>query len=334
MAIRNRPGLPDGRLPYIVNTQLRDSVKIVDSKFLPATNRGENTVMTDFSRSDPSPDPLQGDAQTSPLGKPAAYATQYDSGLLCPISRAPKRDELGLTGTLPFFGVDIWNAYEMSWLNLRGKPQIGIATITVPADSPNIVESKSLKLYLNGFNQTRLAGTDALLQLLHADLSAGFGAPVQITLTTPNQFENLYLSELDGLLLDRLDIEVDAYLPDAGLLKAHSEEATVEETLVSHLLKSNCPVTGQPDGGSVQIRYVGAPINQEGLLRYLIGFREHHEFHEHCVERVFVDILRRCKPEKLAVYARYTRRGGIDINPWRTNFSTGQKPPNGRNARQ
>ena len=272
--------------------------------------------------------------QDSPLGKPAAYATQYDSSLLFPMARKPKRDELGLSGTLPFFGIDIWNAYEVSWLNLRGKPQIAIVSITVPADSPSIVESKSLKLYLNAFNQTRLGGAEALLELLRADLSAGFGAPVQISLTMPDAFEKLRMAELDGLLLDRLDIEVDGYTPEPTLLKANQEDSIVEETLLSHLLKSNCLVTGQPDWGSVQIRYVGAPIDQEGLLRYLIGFREHHEFHEQCVERIFMDILRQCKPQKLAVYARYTRRGGIDINPWRSNFSTGQRPPNGRNARQ
>ena len=272
--------------------------------------------------------------QNSPLGKPAVYAAHYDSSLLYAIARKAKRDELGLTGTLPFFGVDIWNAYEVSWLNLRGKPQIAIASITVPADSPNIIESKSLKLYLNAFNQTRLGGAQALLELLRADLSAGFGAPVHITLTTPETFDTLRMGELDGLLLDRLDIEVEHYRPDPGLLHACQEESTVEETLLSHLLKSNCLVTGQPDWGSVQIKYVGAPIDQEGLLKYLIGFREHHEFHEQCVERIFMDVLRQCKPQKLAVYARYTRRGGIDINPWRSNFSTGQKPPNRRNARQ
>lgn len=280
-----------------------------------------------------SPRPA-GSPELSLLGKPATYATAYDASLLFPMPRKTKRDALGLTGTLPFFGVDLWNAYEVSWLNLRGKPQVGILAITVPADSPNIVESKSMKLYLNAFNQTRLGGSDALLELLRADLSAGFGAPVQITLTQPDGFPQLRMGELDGLLLDRLDIEVDSYMPDAGLLKASREEAVTEEILLSHLLKSNCLVTGQPDWASIQIHYVGQPIDQEGLLRYLIGFREHHEFHEQCVERIFMDILRQCRPQKLAVYARYTRRGGIDINPWRSNFSTGKKPSNARNVRQ
>jgi 7-cyano-7-deazaguanine reductase len=270
----------------------------------------------------------------SPLGKPAAYQTQYQPSLLFPIARLGKREEIGVSGTLPFFGVDIWNAYEVSWLNLRGKPQVAIATFTVPADSPNIVESKSFKLYLNSFNQTRLADTDALLQLLRTDLSAGFGASVHVTLTTADAFAELKLQEPQGLLLDRLDIEVSEYQPNPSLLKCDPNQVVVEETLVSHLLKSNCLVTGQPDWGSVQIHYVGAAIDQESLLKYLISFRNHNEFHEQCVERIFMDLMRNCAPQKLSVYARYTRRGGLDINPWRSNFSTSQPPLNWRQARQ
>jgi 7-cyano-7-deazaguanine reductase len=269
----------------------------------------------------------------SPLGKPAAYQSQYAPHLLFPIARQGKRDELSLSGTLPFYGVDIWNAYELSWLNLRGKPQVAIAAITVPADSPNIIESKSFKLYLNSLNQTRLAGPDALLALLHEDLARGFGAPVHIALTLQEAFSTLQMGQLDGLLLDRLDVDVAQYTPAPSLLTCVRGEAPVEEKLVSHLLKSNCLVTGQPDWASVQIHYVGNQIEQEGLLRYLIGFREHNEFHEQCVERIFIDIYRQCAPAKLAVYARYTRRGGLDINPWRSNFS-GQRPPNLRLARQ
>ncbi|GIZ50875.1 NADPH-dependent 7-cyano-7-deazaguanine reductase QueF [Noviherbaspirillum aridicola] len=276
--------------------------------------------------------PNQPDA--SPLGKPTAYQAEYSPALLFPIPRQAKREEIGISGTLPFFGMDIWNAYELSWLNMRGKPQVAVGTFMVPADSPNIIESKSLKLYLNSFNQTRVASPEALADMLRADLSDGFGSSVQVRLTLPDAFGNLKMGELEGLLLDRLDIDVDTYTPDPSLLVARFDESPVEEVLVSHLLKSNCLVTGQPDWGSVQIRYVGPPIDQESLLRYLIGFRNHNEFHEQCVERVFMDILRRCKPQKLAVYARYTRRGGLDINPWRTNFSTGQRPSNDRNARQ
>ena len=270
----------------------------------------------------------------SPLGKTSAYRTDYAPELLFPIPRQGKRDELGLKGTLPFFGVDIWNAYELSWLNMRGKPQVAVARFTVPADSPNLIESKSFKLYLNSFNQTKLAGPDALKMLLQQDLSAAAGANVHVTLTMQEDFAKLEMGELEGQLLDRLDIDVDNYSPQPETLKANFDELPVEETLVSHLLKSNCLVTGQPDWGSVQISYYGPQIDQESLLKYLIGFREHNEFHEQCVERIFTDILRQCKPQHLTVYARYTRRGGLDINPWRTNFSSAQRPSNLRNARQ
>ncbi|MBG7622478.1 NADPH-dependent 7-cyano-7-deazaguanine reductase QueF [Herbaspirillum sp. AP02] len=276
--------------------------------------------------------------ESSPLGKSSEYPTQYDPALLFPIPRAPKRAELQISGTLPFFGVDIWTAYEISWLNLRGKPQIAIATFMVPADSPNIIESKSFKLYLNSFNQERLESADQLVEKLRTDLSAAAGAGVQVVLTESAQFGQLQFGELAGLSLDRLDVEIEpatgAAHPDGSQLRANQEEAVVEETLISHLLKSNCPVTSQPDWGSVQIHYVGAPIDQERLLKYIIGFREHNEFHEQCVERIFTDILRYCKPQKLAVYARYTRRGGLDINPWRSNFSSAKPPSQLRNARQ
>lgn len=267
------------------------------------------------------------------LGRAFVYPTEYDAGLLCPIPRQNKRDELGLTSALPFFGADIWNAYEVSWLNARGKPQIAIATVIVPADTPNLIESKSFKLYLNSYNQTRIASPELLTAQLRADLSAAAGATVQVRLVLPEAFATLALGELAGESLDRLDIDIDSYAPDAAGLSVQSDAPIIEQTLVSHLLKSNCPVTGQPDWASVQIQYAGAPIDQAGLLRYLIGFRNHNEFHEQCVERIFVDILRVCKPVKLSVYARYTRRGGLDINPWRTNFSTAA-PPNLRHARQ
>ncbi|MFZ6752124.1 NADPH-dependent 7-cyano-7-deazaguanine reductase QueF [Undibacterium sp. Dicai25W] len=272
--------------------------------------------------------------EQSLLGKAATYKAEYDVSLLFPIPRSEKRAEIGVGASLPFFGVDIWNAYEVSWLNQRGKPQVAIATVTVPAESANIIESKSFKLYLNSFNQTRLASPEALTDLLKKDLSAAVGASVHVSLCLSENFSQLKMQELEGRLLDRLDIEVDTYTPNPALLSANHDEAPVEETLLSHLLKSNCLVTGQPDWGSVQIRYVGSQIDQESLLRYLIGFRNHNEFHEQCVERIFVDIMQHCKPQKLAVYARYTRRGGLDINPWRSNFSTGQQPGNGRNARQ
>jgi 7-cyano-7-deazaguanine reductase len=270
----------------------------------------------------------------SPLGKTSVYTDSYDPGLLFPMPRAEKRAELGLSGTLPFFGMDIWNAYELSWLNQRGKPQVAIATLLVPADTPNMVESKSMKLYLNSLNQMRIDSQEALVALLQGDLSAALGAEIQIKLLASQDFGKQVMGEYEGLLLDRLDIAVDRYAPEPELLRAASDQAPVEESLVSHLLRSNCLVTNQPDWASIQIRYSGPAIDQEGLLKYLIGFRQHQEFHEHCVERVFMDIQRQCQPSKLMVSARYTRRGGIDINPWRANFPLSGMPPNARHARQ
>ncbi|KVD73042.1 NADPH-dependent 7-cyano-7-deazaguanine reductase [Burkholderia sp. ABCPW 14] len=269
----------------------------------------------------------------SPLGKTTVYSGAYDASLLFPIPRAGAREQIGIGAQLPFFGTDIWNAYELSWLNVRGKPQVAIATFYVPAESPNIVESKSFKLYLGSFAQTAFGSVDAVRDTLKRDVSAACGANATVRLSTPTEFRKLRMEELGGLSLDRLDLEADVYEPDPSFLTASHEEAPVEETLVTDLLKSNCPVTGQPDWGSVQIHYVGAPIDQAGLLRYIISFRNHTGFHEQCVERIFIDILRECKPVKLAVYARYTRRGGLDINPFRTNYNQ-PMPDNARTARQ
>ena len=275
----------------------------------------------------------------SPLGKASAYADQYDPALLFPIARAPKRAEIGITGTQPFFGADLWTAFELSWLNPRGKPQVAIAHITVPCETPNIVESKSFKLYLNSFNGTRFASLDEVRARIRQDVSeaawrgAAHAGTVGVRLVTPDQFDAEQVHELDGLLLDRLDIECTQYQPAPELLKANHDEAPVTETLVSHLLKSNCLVTGQPDWGSVQIAYSGAQIDQEGLLQYIVSFRNHNEFHEQCAERIFMDIWQRCRPIKLAVYARYTRRGGLDINPLRTSAPM-PLPANRRTARQ
>lgn len=269
----------------------------------------------------------------SPLGKPSRYAEQYDPTLLFPIARNLAREAIGIGAQLPFFGTDIWNAYELSWLNPRGKPQVAIATFYVPAESPNIVESKSFKLYLGSFAHTRIESADALREMLKRDVSAACAAGVSVRLATPAEFRSLEFDELDGLSLDRLELETDVYEPDSSLLSAAFDEAPVAETVFSNLLKSNCPVTGQPDWASVQIRYVGPQIDHAGLLRYIISYRNHTGFHEQCVERIFVDIERACRPLKLAVYARYTRRGGLDINPFRTNFNL-PMPDNARTARQ
>jgi 7-cyano-7-deazaguanine reductase len=269
----------------------------------------------------------------SPLGKATAYTEQYDATLLFPIARRNAREQIGIVAQLPFFGTDIWNAYELSWLTPRGKPQIAIATFYVPADSPNIVESKSFKLYLGSFAQTRFDSIDAVRDTIRRDVSACCGATVSVHLTAPMDFGKLGLEEFEGLSLDRLDLDTDVYAPDASLLKAATDEAPVEETLYSNLLKSNCPVTGQPDWGSVQIHYVGPQIDQASLLRYIISYRTHTGFHEQCVEKMFIDILKACQPVKLAIYARYTRRGGLDINPFRTNYNS-PMPDNLRTARQ
>ncbi|MDU7585950.1 MAG: NADPH-dependent 7-cyano-7-deazaguanine reductase QueF [Acidovorax sp.] len=275
----------------------------------------------------------------SQLGKASAYADQYDASLLFPIPRADKRAEIGIDGNAPFFGADLWTAFELSWLNLRGKPQVAIAHITVPCETPHIVESKSFKLYLNSFNNTRFASEAEVRARIRADVSeavwrgAEHPGTVGVTLLLPEAFDREPIHELDGLLLDRLDVECTRYQPAPELLAAHHDEAPVTETLVSHLLKSNCLVTGQPDWGSVQITYSGAQIDQAGLLQYLVSFRNHNEFHEQCVERIFMDLWTRCKPIKLEVYARYTRRGGLDINPWRTSHPQAM-PKNVRTARQ
>ena len=236
----------------------------------------------------------------------------------------------------------MWTAFELSWLNLRGKPQVALAHFTIPCESTNIIESKSLKLYLNSFNNTRFADFDAVKTRLRADLTeavwhnAAPGAALSsigVTVLGPDLFDREPVHELDGLSLDRLDIDCTQYTPAPELLRATPNEQPVSEVLTSNLLKSNCLVTGQPDWASVQISYTGDQIEQGGLLQYLVSFRNHNEFHEQCVERIFMDIWTRCKPIKLAVYARYTRRGGLDINPFRTSHPQAL-PRNIRTARQ
>ena len=277
--------------------------------------------------------------EQSQLGKNSAYVDQYDASLLFPIPRAVKREELGIRSAPIFLGADLWTAFELSWLNLKGKPQVAIAHITVPAESTHIIASKSFKLYLNSFNATRFVDAQAVRDCMREDLDTALWHGGQIMarcgvkIILPEEFDKEPVHELDGLNLDRMDIECTHYQPAPELLRAQKDEAPVTETLVSHLLKSNCLVTGQPDWGSVQISYSGDQIDQAGLLQYIVSFRNHNEFHEQCVERIFMDIWTRCKPLKLSVYARYTRRGGLDINPWRTSHPQ-SPPPNIRTARQ
>lgn len=283
---------------------------------------------------------LDNTPEQSQLGRASAYVDQYDASLLFPISRATQREAMGIDGSaLPFFGADLWTAFELSWLNARGKPQLAIAHFTIPCETPNIIESKSFKLYLNSFNSTVFADLEGVRERLRADLSEAVWrgsdrtASIGVKLLAPAVFDQLPVHELNGLDLDRLDIECTQYQPAPELLSSDLTQAPVTEMLTSRLLKSNCLVTGQPDWGSVQIRYSGPPIDQAGLLGYIVSFRDHNEFHEPCAERIFMDVWRHCRPTKLAVYARYTRRGGLDINPFRTSWPQAL-PENVRTARQ
>ena len=271
--------------------------------------------------------------EQSQLGKASSYIDQYDASVLFPIPRADKRADIGVTDTPPFIGADMWTAYELSWLNLRGKPQVALAHITVPCESPRIIESKSFKLYLNSFNNTRFLDAREVRERIRADISAATGVGIGIKTIGPELFDREPVHEMDGLSLDRLDVECLHFTPAPELLFAEFDEPPVTETLTSNLLKSNCLVTGQPDWGSVRIAYTGPAINQEGLLQYLVSFRNHNEFHEQCIERIFMDVWTRCKPIKLSVYGRYTRRGGVDINPFRCSHPA-LLPLNVRTARQ
>ena len=276
--------------------------------------------------------PRRHGAETSPLGQAVAYRDTYAPELLFPIERQLKRDELGIAaGALPFVGEDLWNAYELSWLDARGKPVVALGEFRVPAASPRLIESKSLKLYLNAFNQQRMVSVDEVQSRIAGDLSAAAGAEVGVVLMPLATRPQRSAGYPQGECLDALEIAIDTYQPAPELL--HAPGAEVEETLYSHLLKSNCLVTGQPDWGMLVVRYRGPAIDREGLLRYVVSFRAHNEFHEQCVERVFCDLMARCRPQELAVWARYTRRGGLDINPFRASHA-GLRPDEAMEVRQ
>lgn len=267
----------------------------------------------------------------SPLGKHSDYVSVYTPSLLSPIPRAESRRSLGIdAAALPFSGADLWTAYELSWLNARGKPQVAAAEFRFPAESPSLVESKSLKLYLNSLNQSRFDDAEQVRNIIAADLANASGAPVEVRLMSLAEVAQAGVASCVGERVDDLDIDIDSYTLDPGLLRAAGP--VVEETLYSELLKSNCPVTGQPDWGTVTLSYRGLAIDRAGLLRYIVSFREHGDFHENCVERIFVDVMARCGPEELTVSARYTRRGGLDINPFRSNC--GREALSARLARQ
>jgi 7-cyano-7-deazaguanine reductase len=267
--------------------------------------------------------------EKSPLGKKLGYIDHYTPSLLYAVPRKLNRDELGITEQLPFKGVDVWDAFEASWLNTKGKPIVAIAEFIIPCTSPYLIESKSFKFYLNSFNQSTFQSIEEVKKILQKDLSEVAGETVEVKLTLANDYAP-QLTRFEGYCLDQLDVNCDVYDVTPELLQVGKQY--VDEIFYSHLLKSNCWVTGQPDWASIQICYTGKKIEQEGLLRYLVSFRNHSEFHEQCVERIFMDIMTRCQPEKLTVYARYTRRGGLDINPYRSTEN--KMPNNGRLARQ
>lgn len=273
-------------------------------------------------------EPVMGSPEHSPLGKDSAYPDQYDPTLLYPIPRAQGREGLDDTQSLPFDGVDIWNAYEVSWLNTRGKPCVAIAVMTVSALSTCIVESKSLKLYLGSLNQ---AVFDSMLEVavcIEKDVAGVVEGDVQVVLKPLTQAEPTPSMDVGDMMLsearcvDDLDVDIEHYSICPALLQLEEEEAIVDQCISSHLLRSNCPVTGQPDWATVYLHYRGKKICHRSFLKYIVSYRNHNDFHEQCVERIFLDVLARCKPEGLSVYARYTRRGGIDINPFRSNFET------------
>lgn len=271
-----------------------------------------------------------------PLGRDAEYPVTVDASVLFPVARAAARAPLGIDeASLPFAGADIWNAWELSWLDARGKPCVAVAELRVPCDSPNIVESKSLKLYLGGYAMTRFDDAALVRDCIARDVSGCVGAEVAVALSGPADFGRLQAADFAGEPLDEQALDIVDYAePRAKHLRVQPHARLVEEALVSHAFRSRCPVTGQPDWASVQIRYRGMPLDRAGLLRYLVSFREHADFHEACVERMFVAIQRHCAPLQLLVYARFLRRGGIDINPWRATPGFAATLANLRGTRQ
>jgi len=264
----------------------------------------------------------------NPLGHHTIYPSTYDASLLFPIKRTESRDRLGLQGDLPFRGDDRWTAYEVSWLDESGKPQVRVAEFVVDSQSPNIIESKSFKLYLNSFNQTVFVSEREVKSAMLVDLSAAADAPISVSLYSlnsyaPNGARSLLVTEPIGQCIDDLTVEVTHYQPAPELLLVSSIDK-VNEVVFSHLLKTNCPVTDQPDWATVFIEYSGFQINHKSLLAYIISFRNHQDFHENSVERLYCDLQEYCQPDSLAVYARYTRRGGLDINPLRTSYPVGK----------
>lgn len=269
------------------------------------------------------------------LGKAAAYIQTYTPSLLCSLPRSDGRAALALeNNALPFDGMDIWTAYELSWLDLQGKPVVACGVFYFPCQSPGMVESKSFKLYLNSFNQTRFSSLADVKKTLVLDLSFAVQDSVEVDIYPVKSFSKTFpwADTLPGDCIDDMNIAIEQYHVNPELLMCDDQEKNVQESLHSHLLKTNCPVTGQPDWASIYIHYRGPRIRRDSLLRYLCSYRLEADFHEQCVERIFRDVLEKCGCEKLTIEARYVRRGGLDINPFRTNC--GEKPLGIRQGRQ
>ena len=268
----------------------------------------------------------------SPLGKKSAYITQYSPELLFPISRAGNRSEINISHQLPFYGFDTWNVYELSWLNSKGQPVVALLQLDIVCSSKIIIESKSLKLYLNSLNQTQFDSMQTVKETLEKDLTLAAEGVLSVTLFRPNELLGTKIEQYEGEYLDDYDVTCDTYTITPEYLSCIPGEI-ITETIFSDLLKSNCPITNQPDWGSIKINYTGKSINKAGMLKYIVSFRGHNEFHEHCVERIFMDIMKHCSPSTLTVEARYTRRGGLEINPIRSTEKI-RPAPNIRMARQ
>lgn len=268
--------------------------------------------------------------EDSMLGKKTVYPDTYSPDWLDPIPRKLARNKIDISGNIPFEGIDIWNGYELSWLNGKGKPEISLGVFQFDCRSDNVIESKSFKLYLNSLNQTVFNSFNDVQKTLEKDLTDASNGSVSVTLYSPTDKKIIHTGDFSGTCLDQLDIQTDTYHVHPKFLKTHPH--IIKESLYSNLLKSNCLATGQPDWGSVLIHYQGKQIDHEGLLKYIISLRNHSGFAEHCVEQIYCDLMRECQPEKLTVYARYTRRGGLDINPFRSNFE--KSPDNTRQIRQ
>ena len=259
-----------------------------------------------------------------PADNQTEYPTTYTPSLLEPIARQVQRQALGVAhGSLPFEGKDLWRAYEFTWLNDKGKPEVAVADFLIAGESTNLIESKSLKLYLGSFANTVFSRRDEVIQRLESDLTKTVQAPVGVRLVNSTEIQGEGVGQFDGILLDELDIDIVDYQCNPDLLDLESS-MIIQENLHTHLFRSLCPLTGQPDFASIQVNYKGRGISHAGLLRYLISYREHSEFAEQVAERIFVDIMKQCGPERLGVAARYTRRGGIEINAYR---SFGESPP-------